>query len=501
MKVNGKLQYSPMLRVAICLVAGIIAGDMLYGVISPWTWFATAVVCIAAALAAHRHCLLQGFLILLSFALTGGILACQERTETDFKPSEKEVLYHAVITSRPVIGKKTVKFDMTVTDLERPLKVKAFVRRDARAEALCVGAGIECVSRLKAPENFRGADFDYRSWLLRHGYAATTFIYNKNWTGARVSLARLSRLERTELAALRFREKLLERYKNLAKQEDGYAVLAAMTLGDKSALTADLKDDYSVAGASHVLALSGLHLGIIYAVLVFMFSGFRRREVSLAVTVLSVWTYVFIVGMPPSVVRSAVMLTVYTFAAALNRDRMSLNALSFAAAVMLIVNPLCVYDVGFQMSFLAVLSIIIYFPTLCRIMPERWKRIRPAWWLWQLCAVSVAAQIGVAPLVAFYFGRFSCYFLLTNLIAVPLATVILYGAVLMLPSGLMPAAQALLAKGLCAAAELLNSGISFVATLPGASVEGININLIQLFAVYVAIGAGSVFVVYLRKLR
>lgn len=500
MTANGKIQLSPMFRVAMSLVAGIVCGEMLYDAVSRQMWLGALIVSVLAALASYRRPL-KGLLICISFAFLGGFLICGEREKTDIKLPESEVCYNAVITSRPVVGTETVKFDMVITGFGQPIKVKANIKRDNRAEALRDGYGISCISRLNKPENIYGVDFDYKHWLLRHGYAATTYIRRENWHVAAVSLAQFSYLERTALAALRLRDNLLERYKAMAKEDDSYAVLAAMTLGDKSSLGANLKEDYSASGASHVLALSGLHLGIIYAVLLFMFSGFRKRWLALPAVVLAVWVYVFIVGMPPSAVRSAVMLTIHSFMAMLNRDGISLNALAFAAVAMLISNPLDVYDAGFQMSFMAVLSILIFCPTLCDILPRRLYNIRAIRWLWQMCSVSVAAQIGVAPLVAFYFGRFSCYFLLTNLIAVPAATVILYGTVLLLPLSIVSPLQTLAAEGLIAVASFLNSSVSFIASLPGASIDGININLLQLSLVYVAIAAFSVFMFYLRKIR
>lgn len=224
-----------------------------------------------------------------------------------------------------------------------------------------------------------------------------------------------------------------------------YAVLAAMALGDKSSLSDELKEEYSVSGASHVLALSGLHLGIIYAILSLLFSRRRWQIVSQVLILLAIWSYVFIVGMSASVVRSAVMLTVYSFVSLLNRNRLSLNTLSVAAVVILAGSPLYLYDVGFQMSFAAVLFIIIFYRPLLEVMPGRIRNIPIIKQIWQMTAVSVAAQIGVAPLIAFYFGRFSCYFLLTNMIVVPAATVILYGAVLTAAVSFQPWLQTLLA--------------------------------------------------------
>lgn len=491
---NGKMQLSPMLRVAMSLVAGIIAGDGLYGIVPLWAWYAMLVVSVMAAAMLRRRCLSQGFMIFVSLVFLGGSLTSYERSKTEISLPENKVRWQAVVAGRPQARGKVVRCDIIITGMGRPLKVKASIHRDRRADMIRVGDGISGVSRLEPPANYAGARFDYRRWLLRHGYVATTYVYVTDWRGASVDITSLSYTERTRLAALRLRDKLLGRYEALDFGDDGYAVLAAMTLGDKSSLPAGVKNDYSVSGASHVLALSGLHLGIIYAVLVLMFSGLRRRMLAMPLVVCAIWAYVFIVGMPVSAVRSAIMLTVYSFVSMLNRDRMSLNALAVAAVVILICNPLDFYDVGFQMSFMAVLSILVFYRPLSLLLPQKLLSVYPVKWLWQLMAVSIAAQIGVAPLVAFYFNQFSCYFLLTNIIVVPAATLVLYGALLLIPLGVVPVLQSAFAGCLSAIVSLLNSGVSFVASLPGASISGININLLQLLMIYVAIASACMIV-------
>lgn len=494
MMTNGKMQLSPMLRVAMSLVAGIIAGDGLYGIVPLWAWYAMLVVSVMAAAMLRSRCLSQGLMIFVSLVFLGGSLTSYERSKTEISLPENKVRWQAVVAGRPQARGKVVKCDIIITGMGRPLKVKASIHRDRRADMIRVGDGISGVSRLEPPANYAGARFDYRRWLLRHGYVATTYVYVTDWRGASVDITSLSYTERTRLAALRLRDKLLGRYEALDFGDDGYAVLAAMTLGDKSSLPAGVKNDYSISGASHVLALSGLHLGIIYAVLVLMFSGLRRRMLAMPLVVCAIWAYVFIVGMPVSAVRSAIMLTVYSFVSMLNRDRMSLNALAVAAVVILICNPLDFYDVGFQMSFMAVLSILVFYRPLSLLLPQKLLSVYPVKWLWQLMAVSIAAQIGVAPLVAFYFNQFSCYFLLTNIIVVPAATLVLYGALLLIPLGVVPVLQSAFAGCLSAIVSLLNSGVSFVASLPGASISGININLLQLLMIYVAIASACMIV-------
>ena len=287
-----------------------------------------------------------------------------------------------------------------------------------------------------------------------------------------------SRIERTQQYFLHQRSLLLERLETAGLSDDRYAVVAAMALGDRSALTKELKETYSKTGASHVLALSGLHLGIIYALLSMLVVGRRWQMITQVATVLSIWAFVFLTGMSASVVRSAIMLTVYALLALGHRQKMSVNTLAFTAIVMLLVTPKALFDVGFQMSFMAVFFILLFVPLFYRpFSAEYLMTHRAVSWLWGIVAVSVAAQIGVAPLIAYYFGRFSCYFLLTNFIVIPAATLILY---LALGTLLIPSLGVVLASMV----GLLNTTLLYIATIPGATIEGLHPSVGLTVAIY-----------------
>jgi competence protein ComEC len=291
----------------------------------------------------------------------------------------------------------------------------------------------------------------------------------------------ISRVDRSKAYFMQQRERLLARFSNNGIDGDAYAVVAAMSLGDKSALTHNLKDTYSVSGASHVLALSGLHLGIIYMLFSLLLPIRRWPALSQLVIILFIWAFVFLVGMSLSVVRSAIMLTLYGLLSIANRDKMSINALAFTAIAMLMWNPSWLFDVGFQMSFMAVLAILLFVPLFEDVFPaeflmeHRWiKRI------WGLVVVSCSAQFGVAPLIAFYFGRFSTYFLLTNFIVIPAAMVILWLSIVVL---VFPS----LAYILLYIVEFLNASLNRITTIPGACIDGLHPSVIQVVLIYILI--------------
>ena len=364
--------------------------------------------------------------------------------------------------------------------------------------------GLRILSRIRPNSEWRKGTFDYHRYLEVHGFTGQTFVSSWKWQKAELSLKNLSRLDRTRLYFLKLRSRLLERLATdqttpnpparlcrllpTGRKNSGgeaFAVVAAMALGDKSALTQELRDIYAITGASHILALSGLHLSIIFMLLTLLFGGSRFFTFSPFhfFTLSAIWSFVFLVGIPVSVVRSATMLTVYALLSLGHRDKMSVNTLAFTALLVLIVSPLSLFDIGFQMSYLSVFAILLIVPLSERLFPVGYLMThRVIRWLWGMVAVSCAAQIGVAPLVAYYFGRLPVYFLLTNFIVIPAATLILWLSPLVF---LFPS----LAYLLLYIVSILNTLLSTIASIPGASIDGLHPTKLQTTMTYVVIVA------------
>lgn len=476
---NSLLEEAPLLRLAVCLMAGIVVGQYV-----AWPWMWLLVVSVAAALLSWRWEQVQSVVIAVSFVVLGALLI--ERQEQGLRVAwpEGDVMYEAVVVSEPVEKPKTMAVDLLLAGSGR--RLKCYLHKDERSRRLRVGDGLRIQSRILPNRDYRIGTFDHRRYLEIHGFTGSTFVSSWKWQRARVSLGGLSRVERTRLFFLRLRSRLLERLRaETAGADDAYAVVAAMTLGDKSALTRELKDVYSVTGASHVLALSGLHMGIVYTLLSLLLGGSRSLftvHCSLF-TIAGLWAFVLLAGMPVSVVRAAVMLTAYALLSLGRRNRMSVNTLAFTAIVLLMVSPLSLFDVGFQLSFLSVLSILLWLPLADRVVSPRYQQQhRVVGWLWSMVTVSCAAQIGVAPLVAYYFGRLPLAFLLTNFVVVPAATLALWlsPVVLAVPS---------LAYLLLYIVGWVNRVLSWIAAIPGASIGGLHPSVLQVTMWYVVIGA------------
>ena len=489
---NIHLEEAPMLKIAVSLMAGTIVGQSATVGVS-WL-MASLVGLLVVTLLLWRYPQWQSVAISLCFVALGWLLIQRQKDSFRVEWPEGEVCYEAVVVSEPVEKPKTVAVDILLPENGR--RLKAYLYKDQRSLDLQIGDGLYLQSRIEVNSDWRRGTFDYRRYLEIHGFTGRTFVASWKWRKTVVSLDGLSRLERTRLFFLRLRHRLLARFSTVEAEDDAVAVVAAMVLGDKSALTQDLKDVYAVSGASHILALSGLHLGIIYSLLMLLLGGRKRFTIHCSLfTILAIWAYVFLVGIPVSVVRSALMLSLYALLSVGGRDRMSLSALAFAAVVMLLVNPLSLFDVGFQLSFAALLSIILWVPLLMDVFPADYLLShRFVRWIWSMVAVSLAAQMGVAPLIAYYFGYFSPWFLLTNFVAVPAATLILWLAPIAL---FLPALVPLLFS----VVDALNATLTLIARLPGANICHLQPSWLQVVMVYVIMIALYLLVIRLQHFQ
>ena len=307
----------------------------------------------------------------------------------------------------------------------------------------------------------------------------------------------LSSFERTILKAQDFRQQAEQQLHTLHIGEQDFAVIAAMAMGDKSALNQETKEAYSISGTSHILAVSGLHIGIIFQLIILLLGGKRRSKLTIILSTTIVWAYVIFIGFPASAVRAATLLSIYSMVLLSLRPDPTLNTLALAYIIMVLVNPFNIFDIGFQMSFLAVGSILLFYPLFFCLLSSHSNIIRA---IWGLFCVSLAAQIGTLPLIVFYFGRISCYSLITSFIAIPAATLILYLCVLLfilspltyisfLASSIEGLMQ-LVMNVLTSITQFINTAFRLTSMLPGASIEHVHLSLLQLAILYVAILAG-----------
>lgn len=413
--------------------------------------------------------------------------------------------YKAVIVSPISYHQRTVSCDLLLTDCESSLsanvgsRIKAhfLIDNDSSTSTLQIGDGLIINSRIKGLESraksLETRNFDYNKYLKIHGYAGSTFIMPQNFHKEVISLQNLSVIERTKLKMLLARDKLLVVLRSHIGNSE-YPIVAAMALGDKTMIDKDIRETFSDTGVSHLLALSGLHISIIFSFIMLIFTPISypgsnyslRRIFTTIATIIPIWIYVLLVGMPVSAVRSAVMITIYGLVGAIGRNRISINTIALAAIIILAFNPLSLFDVGFQLSFLALSGIHIFFPILDATIDARWlQEHRAVKWFWSATLISISAQAATAPLIAYYFGTFSFTFLLANYFAIPLATLILYGSCIFFITSPIAILQLWIGKAITTLVLTLTSALKYIAALPYTAIHGIHINKVQVIFLYV----------------
>ncbi len=269
--------------------------------------------------------------------------------------------------------------------------------------------------------------FDYRKYLLKKQIHHQVF--------SKTPLILKLENEETSLKGLasKFRNKINESLIKNGFKDNELAVINALLLGQRTEISKELLQSYANAGAIHILAVSGLHVGIILLILNFLFKPLERlkkgKMIKLIVVISLLWAFAFIAGLSASVVRAVTMFTAVAIGWQVNRPTNVYNTLIISMFLLLLIQPYFLFDVGFQLSYLAVFSIVWIQPMIYKIWKPRFKLLD---YFWQLFAVSIAAQIGILPLSIYYFHQFPGLFFLSNLIIIPVLGVILMGGILII---------------------------------------------------------------------
>lgn len=272
-------------------------------------------------------------------------------------------------------------------------------------------------------------EFDYSTYLRRQNVEAQAFLTSLNCTPTGINQGNafykiIYQIRDYCLDVIRF---------NVAGDEER-AVASALLLGYTHLLDDDIMQAYSHTGAMHILSVSGLHVGIIWGILQLVFSfldkrGKRGQYAKTALILTLIWLYAFVTALSPSIFRAVLMFTGISLARLWRVQPQAYNIMASSAFIILLADPYALYNVGFQLSYTALLGIVAIQPYLRQLFLPPNKISLHAW---ELINTSVAAQIGTLPLSFLYFHQFPLYFLLTNLIAIPLSTIVLWVGIALL---------------------------------------------------------------------
>lgn len=341
--------------------------------------------------------------------------------------------------------------------------------------------------------------FDYRQFLARKGIHRQAFLSAKDPYSLLPSDQKSVR-QRAALWQGHF-VKLLKQWPLDQHQE---AVAAALLVGNRKEISAEQRKNYSASGLSHLLAVSGLHVGIFYMVsgylLFWLGKGRRAERIRYLLIFLALWGYALLTGLSPSVLRAVTMFSFFALARVLGRRASVYHTLFCSALFLLLVNPQFLFSVGFQLSYLAVLAIVSLVPLGQPFWQPRWRALR---WLRDLCLVSIAAQIGTAPLAVYYFHQFPLGFLLSNLLALPLITLIMYLALPALVLQALGLSLPWLWQACAWGLSLLEKEVALMMQFPDLLLQDLSFTSLQVIALYSFIGLLAFWYVYggLAKLR
>ncbi len=430
------------------------------------------------------------FLITLCIGISSVTLKNQRNYKSHYSNGYFKVdsTYNTIVTIQKILKSNNYyhKYEVEVNNLNSNTVSGSLllnIQKDSLSEMLKVDDVIFLKAKFKSiplPRNPFG--FNYKNYLKNRQIYHQVYCYNKCFEKLKPTNKSINGLTAS------FREKITTDLKRDGYKNNELGVVSALLLGQRHIVTSDLLDSYSKAGAIHILAVSGLHIGIIMLILSFLLKPLEyikhgKTAISISIIIL-LWMYAFIAGLSPSVVRAVTMFTAVTVGMYLNRPSNIYNTLIISMFVLLLFNPLYLFEVGFQLSYVAVFSIVWLQPKLTSLWSPKYKLIN---YFWQLFTVSVAAQIGVAPLSIYYFHQFPGLFFVSNILIIPILGVILIIGFIVVFLSLLNNLPLLLSEGYIFCIKTLNNLVNWIAMQESFIVENISISIFKLLLIYSSI--------------
>ncbi|MBL6963905.1 MAG: ComEC/Rec2 family competence protein [Bacteroidetes bacterium] len=379
-------------------------------------------------------------------------------------------------------------------------KLLTYIRKDSTAERIKFGDILVCQNKstlVDEPKN--PGQFNFKHYLSNKQIYQQAFLDSSNWnyTGDNKGFKVLSFI-------YDLRVQIVQLLETNIKGKDGSSIATALLVGYKAELSDELKKSFASTGAMHVLAVSGLHVGIIFIVFNFLFKGLLKKRrwkwLYLVLNLVLLWTYAVITGLSPSVLRACSMFSFVIIGKHWRRLPNIYSSLITSALFILIINPYLVTQVGFQLSYAAVFGIVFFQPRFYSIisMKKLWLTDK----IWVLITVSLAAQLTTFPLAIHYFSMFPVYFMLSNLLVIPAASIIIYlgFAYLLFEAFGLSFISKYLVVALDYIIGLLNKGIILIRDLPNGLIEEIQLSSEMMILIYFIIFSLALFIINKQKI-
>ncbi len=503
---------SPFLRLFLPVMAGIILQWYRQFPVRFW-WYVLAVGFITFLLfffipffKRFRLSLLSGIFVSILFLALGALLTWYH----DIRHNEKWFGHSylpkdglIVTLDEPLVEKnKSFKANATVNFLlqnEKKIPVTGTIilyfkkdtadgKNDSLLQELNYGSQIVFNTSLQEIKNSGNpGGFDYKRYALFQGVTHQVFLKDRAF-----AIVKNKNEQWLNKFLFTVREKVIGIIRKFIPGEREQGLAEALLIGYKDDLDQNLVQSYTNTGVVHIIAISGMHLALVYWLLALLFKPLRQKKQTRwlrpILIILGLWFFSLLAGAQASVIRSAVMFTCIVIGESFTRKTSIYNTLAASAFILLCYDPYWLWDVGFQLSYAAVLSIVIFMQPIYNWFYFRNKIVD---FIWKLNAVSIAAQVLTVPLSIFHFHQFPNYFLLTNFIAVPLSSVIVLGEILLCGVSFVPVIAGLAGKILSWLIGIMNSYIERIESLPYSLWDGLQINVVQTILLYILAGGAG----------
>ena len=418
----------PFLRIGLPLCAGIITGlyfnpDITFLILA--LLFILAGFCISLFFNKYRSNYVYGLTFTASLYLIGLVLYTAEKRSIPYLKHESSQ-FICTLSDFVLEKEKTTRLEVKLNKMKSgngfiPVKgsMILYSKKDTALFTMVPGdiLAVNCTP-LEITNRGNPDEFDYKLYMQNQGirYYAFTQIDDIIRTGK--SNKKLTH------RALIVRKEIIDMYESRGIKGDTLAIVAAVTLGQKNLLDPDQKQDFIKAGVMHIMAVSGLH-AVILSLFVFkmlFFIGGRFNIIRIVITILILWAFAFVTGLTPSVLRATLMFSFIQAGMLMKRPVNSINSVLASAFVLILIRPSVIFDAGFQLSYSAVIFIISFYQILySKLLFKNWLADK----VWQSTAISIVAQAGTLSLTIMLFNRFPVWFVLSNIVIIPLSSLII----------------------------------------------------------------------------
>jgi len=503
----------PMVRILLPFMAGIIVCIAIYGTlgIPLIIWISLLILSIISGLVHFNNQRfvnrwLFGIILSLFLFVTGynSVILHKEILRTDhFANLKTSGTFIAVVdeplqekdhSSKTILSVKGLKEGNRIVAAEG--QILAYFAKDSikipPAEGSVITFSAE-VQPIGPPQN-PGA-FDYHKYMANNNVYHQVYLNNFSWKLLE-SPHGFSFYRTAHAVSKKFVTILNDN--GLKGQE--FAVASALILGQNDMLDNETRQAYAGSGVTHILSVSGLHVGVIFIIISFLL-GFMKKDgwqlyTKTFLILLTIWAYALLTGMSPPVLRSAAMFTFISFGNASKRNVHIINSLAVSALFLLLIDPLMISNIGFQLSYLAIIGIVFINKPIADLLNPKNKIASE---IWGLIAVSLAAQIATAPLTLLYFHQFPTYFIPANLIAIPLSFLAIYSGVAVLATSAIPVISNFLGLLTNYLLFALNYSVGFIEQLPYSVLKITSVTQKEMILLYLMLLSILLMFFYMRK--